>query len=125
MIKTQITNMIDLANRLQNAIKQDIEDVRQANHEKLLDRNDEKLELMMRIASEQKVLNKLLSDEISRGSDIDMFRDDVDLLESSLVELYQLNGKLASIVLPVKEMYREIIEDITRHNGGSLFEVNA
>ncbi len=125
MIKTQINNMIDLANRLQNAIKQDIEDVRKANHEKLLDRNDEKLDLMMRIASEQKVLNQLLSDEISRGSDIDIFRDDVDLLESSLVELYKLNGKLAAIVLPVKEMYRQIIEDITRHNGGSLFEVNA
>ena len=117
--------MINLAVALKEAIRQDIEDVRNANHEKLLERNDEKLELMIGIGDAQKVLNQILSDEISNGTDIDKFRDDVDLLEFHLRELYTLNGKLASIVLPVKEMYRQIIEDITTHNGGSLFEVRA
>jgi hypothetical protein len=125
MVKTQINHMINLAVALKTAINQDIEDVRKANHEKLLDRNDEKLELMVGIGDAQKVLNQILSDEISNGHDIDRYRDDVNLLEFHLRELYELNGKLASIVLPVKEMYRQIIEDITKHNGGSLFEVNA
>jgi hypothetical protein len=117
--------MINLAIALKNAIAEDIKDVRNANHEKLLERNDEKLELMMQITESQKVLNQILTDEINRGTDINQFRDDVDLLEFHLRELYELNGKLASIVLPVKEMYRQIIDEITTQNGGMLFEVRA
>jgi hypothetical protein len=90
-----------------------------------LERNDEKLELMIQISESQKVLNQILVDEINKGADIDQFRDDVDLLEFHLRELYELNGKLASIVLPVKEMYRQIIDEITEQNGGMLFEVRA
>jgi len=125
MIKSQVNRMINLAIALKNAIAEDIKDVRNANHEKLLERNDEKLELMMQITESQKVLNQILTDEINRGIDINQFRDDVDLLEFHLRELYELNGKLASIVLPVKEMYRQIIDEITTQNGGMLFEVRA
>jgi len=125
MIKSQVNRMINLAIALKNSIAEDIKDVRNANHEKLLERNDEKLELMMQITESQKVLNQILGEEISRGVDINQFRDDVDLLEFHLRELYELNGKLASIVLPVKEMYRQIIDEITAQNGGMLFEVRA
>ena len=125
MIKNQVNYMIELAVALKNAISEDIKDVRNANHERLLERNNEKLELMTNIAEAQKVLNQILVSEIENGSDIDNFREDVDLLEFHLRELYELNGKLASIVLPVKEMYRQIIEDITSNNGGTLFEVRA
>jgi hypothetical protein len=125
MIKSQVNRMINLAIALKNAIREDIKDVRDANHEKLLERNDEKLELMMQITESQKILNQILADEINKGTDINQFRDDVDLLEFHLRELYELNGKLASIVLPVKEMYRQIIDEITTQNGGMLFEVRA
>lgn len=125
MIKSQVNRMINLAIALKNAIEEDIHDVKNANHEKLLERNDEKLDLMMQISESQKVLNQILVDEINSGADINQFRDDVDLLEFHLRELYELNGKLASIVLPVKEMYRQIIDEITGQNGGMLFEVRA
>jgi len=125
MIKNQVNYMIELAVALKNAIHEDIKDVRAANHEKLLERNDEKLELMLNIGEAQKVLNQILVDEISNGSDIELFREDIDNLEFHLRELYELNGKLASIVLPVKEMYRQIIDDISAKNGGTLFEVRA
>ncbi|MDX9743603.1 MAG: hypothetical protein RBT59_07305 [Arcobacteraceae bacterium] len=125
MIKSQVNRMINLAVALKSAISEDIKDVKSANHEKLLERNDEKLELMIQISESQKVLNQILVDEINKGADIDQFRDDVDLLEFHLRELYELNGKLASIVLPVKEMYRQIIDEITEQNGGMLFEVRA
>ena len=125
MIKSQVNRMINLAILLKNAIAEDIKDVREANHEKLLLRNDEKLELMNLISQAQVDLNHILAQEIEKGSDIDLFREDVDLLEQHLRELYELNGKLASIVLPVKEMYRQIIDEITMQNGGALFEVNA
>ena len=125
MIKSQVNRMINLAVALKSAISEDIKDVKSANHEKLLERNDEKLELMIQISESQKVLNQILVDEINKGADIDQFRDDVDLLEFHLRELYELNGKLASIVLPVKEMYRQIIDEISEQNGGMLFEVRA
>jgi hypothetical protein len=125
MIKSQVNRMINLAVALKSAISEDIKDVKSANHEKLLERNDEKLELMIQISESQKVLNQILVDEINKGADINQFRDDVDLLEFHLRELYELNGKLASIVLPVKEMYKQIIDEITEQNGGMLFEVRA
>jgi hypothetical protein len=125
MIKSQVNRMINLAIALKSAIEEDIKDVRSANHEKLLERNDEKLELMLQIGESQKVLNQILVDAMNRGADINQFRDDVNLLEMHLRELYELNGKLASIVLPVKEMYKQIIDEITAQNGGTLFEVRA
>lgn len=125
MIKSQVNRMINLAVALKTAINEDIKDVKNANHEKLLERNDAKLELMNQISEAQHHLNKILSQEINNGVDINLFRDDVDLLEFHLRELYELNGKLASIVLPVKEMYRQIIDEISEQNGGMLFEVNA
>ena len=125
MIKSQVNHMINLAVALKDAIKEDIQDVKSANHEKLLERNDMKLDLMMQISESQKLLNQILVEEMSKGVDVNIFRDDVNLLEVHLRELYELNGKLASIVLPVKEMYRQIIDEITQDNGGMLFEVRA
>jgi DNA repair exonuclease SbcCD ATPase subunit len=125
MIKTHIQTMVRLSIELKNAINLDIEDVKQANHEKLLERNDLKLKLMEQINESQNRLNQLLAQQMQEGVDVNIYRDDVNELESHLRELYELNGKLASIVLPVKEMYRSIIEDITKSNGGTLMEVKA
>jgi hypothetical protein len=125
MVKVQVVKMINMATQLKEAISLDIEDVKNANHEKLLERNDIKLQLMQDINEAQNALNQMLATEISNGVDVNIYRDDVDVLETHLRELYELNGKLASIVLPVKEMYRQIIEEITAINGGSLVEVTA
>ena len=125
MIKNQVVKMIDTTIKLKQAIEQDIEDVKKANHEKLLERNELKLQLMEDISKFQTQLNEMLATEISNGVDVNIYRDDVDTLEMHLRELYELNGRLASIVLPVKEMYRQIIDEITALNGGSLIEVTA
>jgi hypothetical protein len=125
MVQNQVAKMINMATQLKEAISLDIEDVKNANHEKLLDRNDLKLQLMQDINEAQNGLNQMLANEIANGVDVNIYRNDVDILETHLRELYELNGKLASIVLPVKEMYRQIIEEITAMNGGSLVEVTA
>ena len=125
MIHNKVNEMIELSIRLKAAISSDIEDVKAANHEKLLERNDEKLELMNRISKYHDELNGLLASAIQNGEDVDNYRESVNNLEAHLKELYELNGKLATIVLPVKQMYKEIIDDITASNGGTLFEVTA
>lgn len=125
MINNKINEMITMAVQLKLAIQNDIEDVTNANHEKLLDRNEEKLQLMQDISSSHTALNELLASAMQNGEDINNFRDAVNTLEIHLRELYELNGKLASIVLPVKQMYKEIIDEITANNGGTLFEVTA
>ena len=110
---------------LKNSILLDIEDVQLANHEKLLDRNDIKLEKMNNIANLKNDLNEALLLALKNDEDVDKYRDVVDSLEDRLLELSNLNAKLASIVLPVQQMYKEIIDQITHDNGGSLVEVLA
>ena len=125
MINSKVNEMITLTISLKTAILSDINDVKDANHEKLLDRNEEKLNLMQEISNSHAQLNELLAEAIGNGEDVDSFRDSVNNLEEHLRELYELNGKLASIVLPVKQMYKDIIDEITLINGGSLIEVTA
>jgi len=124
MINNKVNTMIRQAILLKTAISEDIEDVQNAKHENLLERNDDKLALMTEITASHSELNNLLSQAINDGLDIDQYRDIVDELEVHLRELYELNGRLASIVLPVKQMYKEIIDEITMSNGGSLVEVS-
>lgn len=125
MITTTIEKLHTITLQLQESIKLDIEDVKKANHEKLLERNNSKLEMMENLSSLKQQLNEELSSEYKQGNDISVYKDAVDALERELRHLYHLNGKLSSIVLPVKEMYKEIIDEITATNGGRLIEVMA
>jgi DNA repair exonuclease SbcCD ATPase subunit len=125
MIINTIEEMICIVVELKQDLLEDIEDVKQANHEKLLNRNDIKLKKMEQIASFKEKLNKQLVQAVQSGEDVDQYREDVNNLEEHLLELSKLNSKLATIVLPVKEMYKEIIDDISSSNGGTLLEVHA
>jgi len=111
---------------MKTAINDDIEDIKAANHDQLLDRNDLKQNLMNEIVQLKQQLNEELVHEMKKGTDVNVFRDKVDSLEDDLRSLYELNGKLASIVLPIKQMYKEMVDDLTEHNGGgSLIDVKA
>ena len=125
MIDITILELQSVTAELKESIKLDIIDVKQAKHESLLERNDEKLTMMENLSNLKKKLNEELSVEYKKGNDISLYKDSIDDLEVNLRELYKLNGKLAAIVLPVKEMYKEIIDEITLRNGGSLIEVMA
>ena len=125
MIETTIEELKKIVSELQHAILLDIEDVKKARHEALIQRNEVKLALMEKLAEKKQSLNEELSCEYQKGVDITVYKNSIDQLEEDLGELYRANGKLASIVLPVKEMYREIIEELTAQNGGALVEVMA
>ena len=125
MINTIINNLNKTIKELQESILSDIEDVKKANHDQLLIRNDVKLELMDNLQNEKQKLNQELSSLYHSGVDISKFKDSINGIEEELRSLYDLNGKLAAIVLPVKEMYKDIIDEITAKNGGSLVEIMA
>ncbi len=125
MINSIISRLDQLTKKLKDDISLDILDVRSANHESLLERNSQKLESMEQLSLNKKKLNEELAKEFHSGVDIAIYKESIDDLEKKLKELYYLNGKLASIVLPVKQMYQDIIDDITKVNGGSLIEVMA
>ena len=124
MIEQKVQSMIEQAIYLKDSIKLDIDDVINAQHENLVQRNDTKLQLMQNISKSHNELNDLLVDAMENGIDVNEYRDIVNNLEIHLKELYELNGKLASLVLPIIQMYKEIIDDITLQNGGTLLEVN-
>ncbi len=125
MILDTVEELKAITLELQASIKQDIEDVKAAKHEELLERNQVKLDSMEKLSSLKQQLNNELSKEFSAGKDVSLYKEPIDELERELRHLYYLNGKLGSIVLPVKEMYKEIIEEITAANGGRLVEVMA
>jgi len=118
MINNTVDELNNITLELINSIKLDTIDVKKANHESLVERNYIKLDLMDNLTKLKQQLNEELATEYKNGVDISIYKESIDQLESKLKELYYANGKLASIILPVKEMYKDIIDEITEKNGG-------
>ncbi len=125
MIKNIINEMTTLISKLSTAIKEDIEDIKNAQNEELLNRNDLKQVMINNITSLKQQLNEEIAKQMQEGVDINIFKNNIDDLEKKLKALYELNHSLASIVLPLKQMYQEIVEEITQNNGGSLIDIKA
>lgn len=125
MVEKITKEMSALVNKLKDSINQDILDIKEAKHEELLKRNDEKHFMIDEIMRLKVELNKELMNKIQEGADINIYREGVDLLENQLKELYELNKKLASIVLPVQQMYKDLVSEITAVNGGQIFDIKA
>jgi archaellum component FlaC len=125
MVSTLINEMIDKTLGLQSHIMEDIEDIKSARHEKLLDRNEIKLEMMQELASKKEDLNRALLQAIQDGEDVNQYRGSVDTLETELKKLYMLNARLGSIVEPVRKMYKDIVDEIVSEYGSSVVEVKA
>jgi predicted nucleic acid-binding Zn-ribbon protein len=125
MIDEIIERMSTLVKDLQNSIELDIEDIKKAKHESLLNRNDEKHNMINEITELKAKLNQELITKIQEGIDVNIYREKVDFLEVQLKNLYDLNKRLASVVLPVQQMYKELVEEITAANGGKIFDVKA
>lgn len=125
MIEHIINNMTQLVSKLKQSITQDIEDIKEAKHEELLIRNDEKHFMIDEITRFKSELNRELILKIQLGEDVNIYRESVDLLEQELKELYELNKKLASIVLPVQQMYKDLVSEISSVQGGRIFDIKA
>ena len=125
MVDKIVDNMQQLILELKNAINQDIEDIKAAKHEELLKRNDEKHIMIEDITLLKAQLNKELMTKIQEGVDVNIYRESVDQLEIELKELYELNRRLASIVLPVQQMYKDLVSEISEANGGKFFDIKA
>lgn len=125
MVDEIIERISELVVNLQNSINLDIEDIKNAKHESLLNRNDEKHIIIDQITELKSELNQALVAKMQEGVDVDIYREKVDSLEVKLKDLYNSNKKLASIVLPVQQMYKELVEEITEANGGQIFDIKA
>ena len=125
MIENIVKDMSDLVDQLKSSINQDILDIKEAKHEELLKRNDQKHQMIDEIMALKMELNKELIILIQEEKDVNIYRESVDTLEVQLKELYELNKKLASIVLPVQRMYKDLVSEITEVKGGQLFDIKA
>ena len=125
MIENTIKKMSNLIIKLKSSIEQDIEDIKAAKHEELLKRNDEKHIMIDEITLLKTKLNEELMSKIQEGVDVNIYRESVDLLEIELKNLYELNKRLASIVLPVQQLYKDLVSEITAANGGKIFDIKA
>ena len=125
MIENIVKDMSDLVDQLKSSINQDILDIKEAKHEELLKRNDQKHQMIDEIMALKMELNKELIILIQEEKDVNIYRESVDSLEVQLKELYELNKKLASIVLPVQRMYKDLVSEITEVKGGQHFDIKA
>ena len=125
MIENIVKDMSDLVDQLKSSINQDILDIKEAKHEELLKRNDQKHQMIDEIMALKMELNKELIILIQEEKDVNIYRESVDSLEIQLKELYELNKKLASIVLPVQRMYKDLVSEISAANGGNFFDIKA
>ena len=125
MVDKIVDNMQNLIEQLSEAINQDIEDIKASKNEELFVRNDKKNSIINEIMSQKIELNKELSTLIQNNFDVNIYRDKVNNLEDSLKDLYELNKKLANIVLPIKQMYKELLDEISEQSGGQIFDIKA
>lgn len=125
MIENVIAQMNSKIDSLKKSINDDIADIKEAKHENLLMRNDAKQALIDEIIFCKSELNKELLKEIQKGVDVNIFRAKVDNLENNLKDLYELNKKLSSIVLPIQNMYKELVDEFSSVNGGRIFDIKA
>lgn len=125
MVESIVKNMCELVTKMQDFIIQDIEDIKKAKHAELLNRNDEKQFMIEKIANLKKQLNQEIVNQMQKGVDVNIYREQVDNLELELKKLYELNRKLAMIVQPIQQMYKDIVDEISDNNGGSFFNVKA
>ena len=125
MIENIVKDMSDLVDQLKSSINQDILDIKEAKHEELLKRNEQQHQMIDEIMALKMELNKELIILIQEEKDVNIYRESVDSLEIQLKELYELNKKLASFVLPVQRMYKDLVSEITEVKGGQLFDIKA
>ena len=123
MIKTRINKMLEIIENMKKSILDDIEDIKKAKHENLLNRNEYKQSLIDDLESEKELLNSDLVKVVQSGEDLNLYKDMIDNLEEELNELYSLNHKLARIVLPIQEMYKDLVNEISESNGGNLIDI--
>ncbi len=125
MIENVISQMNSKIDTLKASINEDISDIKIANHDNLLKRNDIKQKLVDEIIFFKSELNKELVKELEKGVDVNIYRSKVDFLENNLKELYELNRKLSNIVLPIQNMYKELVGEFSSANGGRIFDIKA
>jgi hypothetical protein len=124
MIEEKIEQMLDATLKLKEAIVEDIKDVKNANHEGLISRNDLKQDLMQEIVTTKRDLNLALTKALREGQSVAVYKEKIDYLELELKELYILNSKLAAIVLPVRQLYKEIVDELTQGDS-SMVDIKA
>ena len=125
MVENIVEKMTSLVNELKESINQDIIDIKAAKHEELLKRNDRKHILIEEITNLKVQLNQELVKKIQEGVDVNIYRAKVDKLEANIKDLNVLNKKLSAIVLPMQDMYKELVTEFSSVNGGRIFDIKA
>ena len=82
MIENRINKMLEIIQNMKNSILDDIEDIKKAKHENLLNRNEYKQKLIDDLESEKELLNSDLVQVVQNGEDLNLYKDMIDNLEN-------------------------------------------
>jgi len=124
MIDLHIDKMNKDINNLKNIIDSDIKDIREANHKSIQERIDIKNSLIDSLKNDKIKLNQLLIAEVRNGKDVNIYKKYVDNLEQNLHILQKKNRDFATILMPVKKLYEDLINE-TFGTNSRLVQVKA
>ncbi len=120
MITDKSKLLIESIDLLESIIKKDIEDLKSGNSDNLITRNEQKQTLVNKIQQTKHDLDNSLMALYNNGNDIEPYRSLIDNVEHKLHQLNKTNNELAYILLPLKDMYDNIIGDFFKENQSSI-----
>jgi cellulose biosynthesis protein BcsQ len=120
MIENDINNILVDIRSLVLLIDQDINDLKTGGSKEVLSRNKLKQELINNIINYKKNIDIQLKNEYKLFNNIDKYKDNINNIEIELSYLNQKNNELAYILLPLKDLYDNIIQDFFHQNNSTV-----
>lgn len=125
MINNTISKMQEVIDSLLKCIEEDLQDIRSAKHESLMNRNAKKEKLMRELQETRASLAHLLQGAVKNGEDVEKYRVSINQVEENLKKLHKENSKLAAVVIPVKEMYQELMDEVKNSGQINIMDIKA
>jgi hypothetical protein len=119
MLKKYLENAVDDLNKLIQLTKDDITDIKKAEHISVFERVSIKEKLITTFEAKKKMIDKNITDKASRnnGVSLENILDEIEknyleALKTRLLDLKKINRRYARLVVSVGTFYSSLLEKI-------------
>jgi hypothetical protein len=120
MIEQNAQKIINQIDKVIILTKEDIYDLKHGDFNNIMKRNSEKQILVDNIKNMKKILDSDIITKAQNGANVEIYRSTINDVEKKLNNLNDVNGQLAQILLPLKDMYNSIINDFFKENQSTI-----
>jgi len=119
MLKKYLENAVEDLNKLIQLTKDDITDIKKAEHISVFERVSIKEKLILTFEAKKKMIDKNITDKASRnnGVSLENILDEIEknyleALKTKLLDLKKINRRYARLVVSVGTFYSSLLEKI-------------